>query len=50
MIDLDTIGYMALKRLVIEKGVPKAEVNSGPPTKGALKELAQKHGCGLRFA
>ena len=42
---------MALKRLVIEHGVPKGEANAGAPTKGYLKELAIKHGCtGLRFA
>ena len=41
---------MALKRLVIEHGVPKAEANSGAPTKGHLRELAVKHGCvNLRF-
>ena len=47
-VELETIGYMALKRLVIAHGVPKAEA-SAVPTKGALKELAIKHGAALTF-
>ena len=39
---------MALKRLVIANGVPKAEA-SAVPTKGALKELAEKYGAKLVF-
>ena len=49
VIDLDTIGFMALKRLVIANGVPKKEA-SDTPTKGGLKELAIKHGANLTFA
>ena len=48
VVDLEAISYMALKRLVISKGVPKAEANT-VPGKGHLKELAIKHSCKLRF-
>ena len=48
VVDLETIGYMALKRLVIEAGVPKAEA-SMVPGKAHLKELAVKYGCAITF-
>ena len=48
LVDLESIAYMALKRLVIAKGVPKAEANC-VASKGQLKELATKHGAKLRF-
>mmetsp|Transcript_31044 Transcript_31044/g.97256 ORF Transcript_31044/g.97256 Transcript_31044/m.97256 type:complete len:563 (-) Transcript_31044:46-1734(-) len=47
-VGLESIGFMALKRLVIANGVPKAEA-SAVPTKGALKELAEKYGAKLVF-
>jgi hypothetical protein len=47
-IDLESIGYMELKRKVIACGVPKGEANA-KPSKAYLKELALKHGCKLRF-
>lgn len=46
---MDTIPFMALKRLIISQGVPKEEANRSPG-KGFLKELALKHGCKIRFA
>ena len=47
-VDLESVGYMALKKLVIAHGVPKAEA-SQRPTKAGLKELAQKHGANITF-
>ena len=49
VVDLESIGYMALKRLVIAHGVPKDKA-SAVPTKVHLKELAEKYGAPLRFA
>jgi len=43
-VEMDKIGYMALKRLVIAHGVPKKAAGNAP-NKGMLKELAIKHGC-----
>lgn len=48
VVDLETIGFTALKKLVIAAGVPKEEA-SQRPTKAALKELAISHGANLRF-
>ena len=48
VIELDGVAYMALKRKVVECGVPKKEV-ADVLTKAGLKELAEKHGCALRF-
>ena len=45
---LDDIGYMALRKLVIERGVPE-KVAKNTPGKGALVALAEKHGCNLMF-
>ena len=40
-ISIDAIGFMPLKKLLIERGVPKEEV-FGAPTKFALQEVAKK--------
>lgn len=48
VVDLDSVGYMALKRLVIAKGVPKVEAST-VPGKAHLKELAIKYGCAIQF-
>ena len=48
VIDLESIGFMALKRLVISHGVPK-ERASAVASKGHLRELAVQFGAPLRF-
>jgi len=47
-VDLESIGYMGLKKLVVTHGVPMAEA-SARPTKAGLVELAVKHGARLTF-
>ena len=44
----DRIGWMALKKLVVARGVPRADVNA-VTSKAALRELAEAHGAPLRF-
>ncbi len=49
-VDLNSMGFKALKDMLIERGVPEAAVKSAP-TKFALREVAQKHPeCGIEFA
>ena len=47
-VELDRIGWMALKKLVVARGVPRADVNA-VTSKAALRELAEAHGAPLRF-
>ena len=48
VVELDDIGYMALKRLVISAGVPQTEA-SAVMTKAGLKALAERHRCDLKL-
>ena len=49
-VDINGTGFMSLKKMMIERGVPEAEVK-GVPNKFALKELAEKYveTCKLEF-
>jgi len=48
-VDLNEIGFMALKKMMIERGVPADAVNKAP-NKFMLKEVAAAHPCKLAFA
>mmetsp|Transcript_2740 Transcript_2740/g.7602 ORF Transcript_2740/g.7602 Transcript_2740/m.7602 type:complete len:428 (-) Transcript_2740:405-1688(-) len=48
-INMSSIGFMPLKKLLMERGVPK-EVVFGAPTKFALQEVAKKWGDELKVA
>ena len=48
-VDVETMSYMALKRLAIEHGVPKKRA-SEKPGKAYLKELCIEYGCNITFA
>ena len=45
---VEEIGYMALRRLVVQHGVPEKEAKD-TPFKGALVVLARKHNVNLKF-
>ena len=46
--DINTIGFMALKKLLIARGVPEKAVSV--PNKFALKEVAMKHDVKIEWA
>ena len=47
-VELYRIGWMALKKLVVARGVPRADVNA-VTSQAALRQLAEAHGAPLRF-
>lgn len=47
-INITTIGFMPLKKLLIERGVPKEAVFPCA-NKNALREIALSHDCKLIF-
>ena len=49
VIDISSVGFKALKDMLIERGVP-ADIVKSAPQNFALKEIAEKHPeCGLTF-
>lgn len=46
-IEIDKVGFMTLKKMLVERGVPQAEVNV--PSKYHLKEVAAKHDCKIKW-
>ena len=49
-VDISSIGFKALKDLMIEHGIPEKEVKAAPQ-KFALKEIAEKYPeSGIKFA
>jgi len=48
-VDLATVGFMSLKKMLLARGVP-ADIVSKAPNKFMLKEVAEKHGCNITFS
>jgi len=47
-VDINTIGFMALKTMLTDRGVPKSAVTAAP-NKFSLKEVAAKYDCKIEF-
>ena len=46
-VEIDKIGFMPLKKLLVEHGVPKEAVDV--PNKHMLEEVAAKYNCKIEF-